>query len=102
MNSYVVNLYPKPNDTNVSQTITVAATTVSFADNFEYKTNACFFTVQTAPVIVTFDGTVPTASNGHVLAAGYTGWFSAAALRVAKFVRSGITSATITMSQFTT
>ena len=63
MNSYVVNLYPKPNDVNASQTITVAATAVSFADNFEYKTNACFFTVQTAPVIVTFDGTAPTASN---------------------------------------
>lgn len=101
MNSYVVNLYPKPNDVFASQTITVAGTTVSFADNFDYKTDSCFFSVQTAPVIVTFDGTTPTSSNGHVLPAGYVGWFSTLALRVAKFVRSGATSATVTMSQFT-
>jgi hypothetical protein len=47
--------------------------------------------VQTAPLIVTFDGTTPSATNGFVLPAGTTGEWSAATATQAKLIREGAT-----------
>jgi hypothetical protein len=52
-------------------------------------------------VIVTFDGTTPTASNGHVLTNGWYGWWSKDAAIAAKLLRHAGTSAQVTISQFT-
>ena len=102
MNSFVVNLYPKPNGTAASQNLAVAALTVQFDPlTFDYKTNAFFVTVHSAAVIVTFDGTVPTTTNGHVLPNGWFGWWSKDAAIAAKMVRHTGTSAQVTISQFT-
>lgn len=102
MNSFVVNLYPKPNDTAPSQNLTVAATAVQFNPaTFDYKTNAFFVTVHTAAIIVTFDGSTPTAANGHVLQNNWSGWWSRDAAIAAKLLRHGGTSAVVTISQFT-
>jgi hypothetical protein len=102
MNSFVVNLYPKPNGTAASQNLTVADTAVQFdSTNFDYKTNAFFVTVNTAGVIVTFDGSTPTASNGHVLPADWYAFWSKDAVLSAKLLRSTGTSAVVTISQFT-
>lgn len=102
MNSFVVNLYPKPNGTAPSQNLTVADTAVQFnSTNFDYKTNAFFVTVNTAGVIVTFDGSTPTASNGHVLPKDWYAFWSKDAVLSAKLLRSTETSAVVTISQFT-
>jgi len=102
MNSFVVNLYPKPNGTAPGQNLAVAGTAVQFdSTNFDYKTNAFFVTVHIAAVIVTFDGTTPTASNGHVLPNAWYGWWSKDAALAAKFIRHTGTSAQVTISQFT-
>lgn len=102
MNSFVVNLYPKPNGTAPSQNLAVGATAVQFdATNFDYKTNSFFVTVHTAGVIVTFDGSTPTASNGHVLPNNWYAFWSKDAVLSAKLLRHTGTSAVVTISQFT-
>ena len=101
MNSYVVNLYPKPNQLATSQNLTVGSASTQFANTFNALTNAIFVTVQTAPVIVTFDGTTPSATNGHYLPLNYTGWFSKDSMIAAKWIRSGGTSALVTATEFT-
>ena len=102
MNSFVVNLYPKPNGTAASQNLAVGATAVQFDPaTFDYKTNAFFVTVHSHAVIVTFDGTTPTASNGHVLPADWYGWWSKDAAIAAKLLRHTANSTQVTISQFT-
>jgi len=102
MNSYVVNLYPKPNGTNLGQNLTVPGTVVSFTNDFDYKTDVVLVSVQTAPVFVTHDGSTPSSTNGHLLPIGYTDFWSKGRAIAAKFIRNGATSAVINLSQFTT
>ena len=61
MNSLVTNLYPRPNGTVSGENLSCATSGsgVSFA--------AFASDVQDNNVIVTFDGSAPTASNGHLL-----------------------------------
>lgn len=102
MNSFVVNLYPKPNGTAPSQNLSVEETVVQFnSTNFDYKTNAFFVTVHSHAVIVTFDGTTPSASNGHVLPANWYAFWSKDAVLAAKLLRHTGSSAVVTISQFT-
>lgn len=101
MNSYVVNLYPKPNGTNLGQNLTVAGTVVSFTNDFDYKTNGVLVSVQTAPVFVTHDGSTPSSTNGHLLPIGYMDFWSKDRAIAAKFIRNGATSAVVNLSQFT-
>ena len=102
MNSFVVNLYPKPNGTAPIQNLTVGATAVQFdSTNFDYKTNSFFVTVHDHPIVVTFDGSTPTASNGHVLPKDWYAFWSKDAVLSAKLLRHGGSSAVVTISQFT-
>ena len=101
MNSFVVNLYPKPNQLATSQNLTVAGTSVQFANTFSALTNAIFITVQTAPVWITFDGSTPSSTNGHLLPTNYNGWFSKDSIIAAKWLRSTGTSAFVSASEFT-
>ena len=52
-------------------------------------TAAVFVSVDTQPIIVTFDGTDPAAGNGHVYAAGATGTWSKELALAAKITRQG-------------
>ena len=101
MNSYVVNLYPVPNDSQPGQTIDVTSPAASFTQALDYKTTCCFITTYGADCYVTFDGTTPSASNGHRIVAPFSAYWSKEATRTAKFIAIGGNTAHITMSQFT-
>lgn len=88
MNSRTSNLYlgnPNPNATN--QNLAVAGSPVSFAA-LNIDTDYVIIDVQDDDVYVTFDGTTPSASNGHILprAQGLL-VISANAAKAAKFIQ---------------
>ena len=89
MNSLVTNLYPRPNGTVSGENLSCATsgTGVSFAA-FDSDTKYVMIDVQDNNVIVTFDGSAPTASNGHLLVKekGLI-TLSAQAAKAAKFLR---------------
>ena len=66
MNSHITNLYPQPNGTVAGENLAVAASAVQFAA-FDADTTSVFVDVQDDSVYVTFDGTTPSASNGHLM-----------------------------------
>ena len=94
MNSLVTNLYPRPNGTVSGENLSCASTGsgVSLAA-FNSDTKYVMIDVQDNNVIVTFDGSTPTAANGHLLLKekGLI-TLSAQAAKAAKFLRSGGTS----------
>ena len=101
------NIYLKPSVVNntaiAGQALTVDATAggVQFGTAFNDKTNFVVFDVQTADVIVTFDGQTPAAaSKGHRLYAGQQYTWSKAAAQAAKFIRADTTSGFIWASEF--
>ena len=101
MNSLVTNLYPRPNGTVSGENLSCATsgTGVSFAA-FDSDTKYVMIDVQDNNVIVTFDGSTPTASNGHLLVKekGLI-TLSAQAAKAAKFL--GVSGASIVhVSQF--
>lgn len=89
-----------PNSTQADQALTVDATAggVKFA-SLHADTTAVEFDVQTADVRVTFDGSAPTSTNGHLLPVGYSDIWPKAKATAAKFIRTGGTSAVIHASQ---
>lgn len=89
-----------PNATEADQALTVADTAggVQFAA-FHAATTHVFWTLETGQVRVTFDGSAPTTTNGHIVNVGdYTVWAKATAA-AAKFIRTGTTSGVISASQ---
>jgi len=101
MNSLVTNLYPRPNGTTSGENLSCATSGsgVSFAA-FASDTKYVMIDVQDNNVIVTFDGSAPTASNGHLLLKekGLI-TLSARAAKAAKFL--GVSGASIIhVSQF--
>lgn len=102
MNSYVVNLYPVPNDGQPGQTIDVTNAAVqSFTQALDYKTTCCYVTITGGDTYVTFDGTTPSSTNGHKILVPYDRIWSKEATRVAKFLATGGNTAHVVMSQFT-
>ena len=102
MNSYVVNLYPVPNDGSASETLVVNSTPVQFSATIDSKTTCCMITVHDADVIVTFNGTTPTITNGHVLIPPFYAFWSKDAIRAVKMVQHKPNQpATVAMTQFT-
>jgi hypothetical protein len=100
-NSYVTNLYPKPTVGVTDQTLTVSSSAVQFGTAFNKLTRYIVFDVQVADVRVTYDGSDPTTSNGHILFAGRSYTWSKQAAEAAKFIQDGSTDATIHASEFT-
>ena len=88
-----------PNGTKADQRLTVDDTVggVQFSA-FDAATTHVFWTLETAQVRVTFDGSAPTTTNGHILNAGDSGVWNATLAAAAKFIRTGST-ATIHASQ---
>jgi len=101
MNSYVVNLYPVPNDGNPNETIDVNSVVKSFTTTLDPKTTCCYITIAGGDTYVTFDGTTPSSTNGHRLVVPYDRFWSKESTRVAKFLAVGGNTAHVTMSQFT-
>ena len=105
MNSKITNLYPIPNGTSAiaaDQALAVDDTAggVQFSA-LHANTRYVMIDVQIANVRVTFDGSAPTATNGHILVAS-KGLLvlSASAARKAKFIEDTATDAVVHMSQF--
>lgn len=100
-NTKVGNLYPcKPNGTDQRLTVDATAGGVQFSA-FPAGTDYVVWDVQDAEVMVTFDGSAPTTTNGHRLAIGQTSTWSIPTATAAKFIRQAGTSAAIQASPFT-
>ena len=100
-NSFVTNLYPKPTPGVADQTLAVADAAVQFGTAFNSLTRYIVLDVQLADVRVTYDGSAPTSTNGHILFAGRSYTWSKQAAVAAKFIRDGGVSASIHASEFT-
>jgi|TARA_R110000803_G_scaffold25615_2_gene61179 hypothetical protein len=104
-NAHITNLYPTPNKTSADapdEALAVDDTAggVQFATLHEH-TKYVMIDVQIANVRVTFDGSAPTATNGHILVASQGLLvLSASAARKAKFIEDTATDAVVHMSQF--
>lgn len=94
-----VNLYPKPHVGQTLQEIAVAASVVQLTA-FNLQTHYVLVEVKTAGVYVTFDNTTPSATNGHLFAAGYREFWSRQSAQAAKFIQSTI-AARVIASPFT-
>jgi hypothetical protein len=90
----------QPNGTQADQSLTVDATAggVQFAA-FHADTTQVFWSCEAAQCRVTFDGSAPTTTNGHLIGIGDSGIWSKALATAAKFIRTGATSAVISASQ---
>ena len=100
-NSLVVNLYPQPTG-EADQRITVSTTPVSLNANWtSSKTKYVLVDVQTADVLVTFDGSTPSAYNGHLFKAGVQPFFwNKETARLAQFIRAGASDAAVQATPF--
>lgn len=89
-----------PNAAQADQRLTVDDTAggVQFAA-FHADTTQVFWTCEAAQCRVTFDGSAPTSTNGHIIEVGDSGLWSVAMATAAKFIRTGATSAVIHASQ---
>lgn len=111
-NYNINNILPKPTWSTVGKTdgtsaavagqrLTVTSTATSTFSAFNQRTDAVVLDVQTANVYCTFDGTTPSATNGHILYAQNAYTWSTAAASQAKFVATS-SNATIYASEFQT
>ena len=62
-------------------------------------TTHVFWSNETAPCRVTFDGSAPTSTNGHLVNIGDSGIWAKATAAAAKFIRTGAVSAVVSASQ---
>ena len=74
---------------------------MQFGTAFNSLTRYIVLDVQLADVRVTYDGSAPTSTNGHILFAGRSYTWSKQAAVAAKFIRDGSVSASIHASEFT-
>lgn len=89
-----------PNSTQADQRLTVDATAGGVQlSALHADTTHVYVTLEDAQVRVTFDGSAPTSSNGHILNPYYAAYWPAARAAAAKFIRTGSTSGVIHCSQ---
>jgi len=90
----------EPNSAQADQALTVDATAggVQFSA-FHADTTQVFWSSESAQCRVTFDGSAPTTTNGHLIEDGSSGIWSKALATAAKFIRTGAVSVTISASQ---
>ena len=100
-NTFSVNLYPLPAPGATLQKITVSTVAIPFTSIFyDGKTKFVLFEVQAGGVYVTFDGSTPSSSNGHLYAVNTREFWSANRADAAKFIRATV-DATAYGSPFT-
>jgi hypothetical protein len=100
-NSLVVNLYPQPTG-EADQRLTVSTAVVSLDANWtSSKTKYILVDVQTNDVMVTFDGSNPSSTNGHLFKAGVQPFlWNKETARLAKFIRAGGSDAAVQATPF--
>ena len=100
--TYAVNLYPKPTPSQTDEKLAVSSVVVALATNFKTINTNRFVVldVQTNDVMCTFDGSDPSATNGHRLYAGRDYTWSVDTAAAAKFIRASA-DAVIHASGFT-
>jgi hypothetical protein len=94
----VTNLYPVPTTGATAKRLTVDATAGGVAvdpTTIHPLTQFVYLNVQDADVIVTFDGSVPSVTNGHILPVGFIDTWDVRAFTVAKFIRRTGTSGVV-------
>jgi len=101
-NSLVVNLYPSHNG-ETDQRLAVSTAVVALTKNWsESATKYILIDVQTNDVMVTFDGSNPSSTNGHLFKAGVQPFFwNKETARLAKFIRAGSADAAVHATPFT-
>lgn len=97
----VIN-YPVPNGTSATaadQRLTVSSSVVTLS-SFASNTQFVVWDVQGADIMVTFDGSDPTSSNGHRLYVGDRDTWHVDTARKARFIRATASDGTLHASQF--
>jgi hypothetical protein len=90
----------QPNGTQADQRLTVDDTVGGVQlSAFHTDTVYVFWSCETAECRVTFDGSAPTTTNGHIVSPGDSGTWSKALATAAKWIKTGMTSAVIHASQ---
>ncbi len=89
MTNNISNIYPKPSSGVVDERLAVSSTVVTLAASGWDVTNTkqVLWDVQTNDIMVTFDGSDPSASNGHRLYVGQSGTWSLQLAKAARFIR---------------
>ena len=99
----VIN-YPVPNGTSATaadERLTVSSSVVTLTlSNLAANTQFIVWDVQGADIMVTFDGSDPSATNGHRLYAGDRDTWHIQTARKARFIRAGATDGIFMASQF--
>jgi hypothetical protein len=100
--AFVANLFPKPTPGQTDERLAVSDTALGFTTNWKTNTLNRFVVldIQTNDVMCTFDGSDPTATNGHRLYAGQSYTWAVDAAAKAKFIRQSA-DAVIHASGFT-
>jgi|GEM_PF-3037027 hypothetical protein len=104
-NTFSVNLYPVPTEGGTDERLVVSSTVVEFATTW-YDENTKFVYVDVQgngnnSIMVTFDGSDPSASNGHEFVAGFHGFWSARQADSAKMFHGGGSTIAVQASPFT-
>lgn len=81
--------------------LTVSSVAVSFATTWPNSATHVFIDVQDNDVMVTFDGSTPTSSNGHRFRSGDSAVWSKATATAAKFIRQGASDGVVHATPFT-
>lgn len=90
----------EPNGSQPDQNLTISSASggVQFS-TFDSMTTHIFWSTSYGDCRVTFDGSLPTATNGHVIEIGSSGIWRKELAAAAKFIRSGGVDVVITASQ---
>lgn len=83
--------------TDQAKTVDATAGGVQLAA-FPDNTTHVLISLETAEIRYTLDGSAPTATNGHILAAGEERVWPAAMASAAKFIRTGAVSGVLSVS----
>lgn len=94
--------YPQPNGTQADARLTVSSSSVQISSVLTLSDNTEFvvWDVQDNDIMVTFDSSTPTASNGHRLYVGEKDIWHKNTAKAAKFIRAGSADGVLHVSQF--
>lgn len=89
MTNNISNIYPKPATGVSDERLTVSNVVVTLtASGWDVpNTKQVIWDVQTNDIMVTFDGSNPSSTNGHRLYAGESGTWSLQLAKAARFIR---------------
>jgi hypothetical protein len=101
-NSLVVNLYPSPTG-EADERLAVSSSVVSLTNAWSAaKTKYVLIDIQGDDVMVTFDGSNPSSTNGHLFKKLTPPFFiNKNTAMVAKFIRAASTDASVQATPFT-